>query len=36
MVWSGLTKCLKNMVQQQKKALEIKDFGIFGPIFEGN
>lgn len=36
MVWSGLTKCLRNMVQQQKKALEIRDFGIFGPIFEGN
>lgn len=36
MVWSGLTKCLRNIVQQQKKALEIKDFAIFGPIFEGN
>lgn len=34
MVWSGVTKCLRNMVQMQKKALEIKDFAIFGPISE--
>ena len=34
MVWSGVTKCLLNMVQQQKKSLEIQNFGIFGPIFE--
>ena len=36
MVWSGLSKCLINLVQQQRKALEIKDFAIFGPIYEGN
>ena len=29
MVWSGMTKCMRNMVQTQKKALEIKDFAIF-------
>ena len=34
MVWSGVTKCLRNLVQTQKKALEIKDFVIFGPIFD--
>jgi len=34
MVWSGVTKCLRNLVQTQKKALEIKDFAIFGPIFD--
>ena len=36
MVWSGLTKCMRNMVQQQKKALEINNFAIFGPISETN
>ena len=36
MVWSGLTKCLRNMVQQQKKAIEIPGFAIFGPIAETN
>ena len=34
MVWSGVTKCLRNIVQSQKKAIEIKDFAIFGPIFD--
>ena len=34
MVWSGVTKCLINQVQIQKKAIEIRDFAIFGPIFE--
>ena len=34
MVWSGVTKCLTNMVQLQKKSLEIANFGIFGPIFD--
>ena len=34
MVWSGVTKCLTNMVQHQKKSLEIANFGIFGPIFD--
>lgn len=34
MVWSGLTKCLRNIVQSQRKAIEIKDFAIFGPIFD--
>ena len=36
MVWSGVTKCLRNQVQSQRKALEIKDFAIFGPISETN
>ena len=36
MVWSGVTKCIRNMVQQQKKAIEITNFAIFGPIFEAN
>lgn len=36
MVWSGVTKCLRNMVQQQKKAIEISNFAIFGPIAETN
>jgi len=36
MVWSGLTKCMRNMVQQQKKAVEINNFAIFGPISETN
>lgn len=36
MVWSGLTKCLRNMVQGQRKAIEISNFGIFGPIFDNN
>lgn len=36
MVWSGVTKCLRHMVQEQKKALEIANFGIFGPISETN
>ena len=36
MVWSGVTKCMRNMVQQQKKAIEIQGFAIFGPIFEEN
>lgn len=36
MVWSGVTKCMRNMVQQQKKALEINNFAIFGPISETN
>ena len=36
MVWSGLTKCLRNIVQQQKKAIEIANFAIFGPIAESN
>ena len=36
MVWSGLTKCLRNMVQQQQKAIEIPGFAIFGPIAETN
>lgn len=34
MVWSGVTKCLRNIVQSQKKSIEIKDFAIFGPIFD--
>ena len=34
MVWSGVTKCLRNIVQTQKKSIEIKDFAIFGPIFD--
>ena len=34
MVWSGVTKCLRNIVQAQKKSIEIKDFVIFGPIFD--
>ena len=33
-VWSGVTKCLRNIVQVQKKSIEIKDFAIFGPIFD--
>ena len=36
MVWSGVTKCIKNMVQHQKRAVEIQNFAIFGPIFEAN
>jgi len=36
MVWSGLTKCIRNMVQQQRKALEVSGLGIFGPISEVN
>ena len=36
MVWSALTKCMRNMVQQQKKAIEINNFAIFGPIAEIN
>lgn len=36
MVWSGVTKCIRNMVQQQKKAIEIQNFAIFGPIYEAN
>ena len=36
MVWSGVTKCIRNMVQQQKKAIEIQNFAIFGPIYESN
>lgn len=34
MVWSGITKCLKNMVQVQRRAIEIQNFAIFGPIFD--
>lgn len=36
MVWSGVTKCLRNMIQQQRKAIEIPNFAIFGPISETN
>ena len=36
MVWSGLTKCMRNIVQHQKKAIEIANFAIFGPIAESN
>ena len=36
MVWSGITKCMRNMVQSQKRAVEIADFAIFGPISEPN
>ena len=36
MVWSGVTKCIKNIVQHQKRAVEIQNFAIFGPIFEAN
>ena len=36
MVWSGVTKCLRNQVQSQHRAIEIKDFAIFGPISETN
>lgn len=32
MFWSGLTKCLRNIVQMQGKAVEIPEFGVFGPI----
>ena len=36
MVWSGVTKCLRNIVQGQRKAIEIQNFAIFGPIAEAN
>ena len=36
MVWSGLTKCMRNLVQQQRKAIEIANFAIFGPIADSN
>lgn len=36
MVWSGMTKCMRNMVQSQRKALEISDFAIFGAVSEKN
>lgn len=36
MVWSGLTKCMRNLVQHQKKAIEIPNFAIFGPIADSN
>jgi len=32
LVWSGLTKCLRNMVQYKQKAVEIPGVGVFGPI----
>ena len=34
MVWSGVTKCLVSMVQQQRKAIDIPGFGIFGPLLD--
>lgn len=33
-IWSGVTKCLRNIVQQQRKAIEIPNFAIFGPLLE--
>ena len=36
LVWSGVTKCLVNIVQKQQKAIEIPGFAIFGPILEKN
>jgi hypothetical protein len=34
MIWSGLTKTLLRVINQQLKALEIPEFGIFGPVLE--
>jgi hypothetical protein len=33
-VWSGVTKCLRGIVQGQQKAIEIPNFAIFGPVFD--
>lgn len=33
-VWSGVTKCLRNIVQGRQKAVEIPNFAIFGPVLD--
>jgi len=33
-VWSGITKCLRNIVQGRQKAVEIPNFAIFGPVLD--
>jgi hypothetical protein len=34
MIWSGITKSLFHIINEQLKALEIPGFGIFGPVVE--
>jgi len=33
-VWSGVTKCLRNIVQGQQRAVDVPNFAIFGPVLD--
>lgn len=33
LIWSGIAKCLRNLVQIKQRAVEIAGLGVFGPVF---